>query len=570
MGSDRVTGAAVGEGARRARARHRRRAEPGGLRRPLRASRSGDRSAPGDGSAGRSRRGRRRGDRRTGSPGHVGCGTDARAHGDPVPARRPARSARRRGLCDQRARQRHARERDAAQVRTPRRGSRYYAGWVDKLDGEVVPVAGDALDVVLPEPYGVVGAIVPWNGPMMGMGQKAAPALAAGNTVVVKPPEIAPFGALRFAELALDAGLPPGVLNVVVGGAAAGDALVRHRGIDKIVVHRGLRDGAAGDGGGGGDADAARLRARAASRPTSSSPTPTSTSRRSMAAVLGAVLLSGQGCALPTRLYVHDDVYDEVVGRVVAAIESVTVGDPLDPAVLMGPVVSERSCARILGVIERARRRGRGHAPHRRPPTRRRARRRLLRRADGVRRRRPRQRARPRRDLRPRALGPALPRRGRGRRQGERQRLTASPPTCTRATSARAHRVARRLEVGTVTVERLSGDVADARRSAASSRAASGARAGAPASRSSSAARTSCSARSGQTARRRPRRREPRRRPGTLRGCPFPLVRSRSSTTAAPTSQPTRTVVSGSPGRSRRWSGPRPASVSSRTRSAAR
>ena len=87
---------------------------------------------------------------------------------------------------------------------------------------------------MLPEPYGVIGAIVPWNGPMMGMGQKAVPALAAGNTVVVKPPELAPFGALRFAELALEAGLPPGVLNVVVGGAAAGDALVRHPGVDKV------------------------------------------------------------------------------------------------------------------------------------------------------------------------------------------------------------------------------------------------------------------------------------------------------------------------------------------------
>jgi len=112
--------------------------------------------------------------------------------------------------------------------------TRYYAGWIDKLDGEVVPVAGNVLDVVLPEPYGVVGAIVPWNGPMMGMGQKAVPALAAGNTVVVKPPELAPFGALRFAELALEAGLPPGALNVVVGGAVAGDALVRHPGIDKV------------------------------------------------------------------------------------------------------------------------------------------------------------------------------------------------------------------------------------------------------------------------------------------------------------------------------------------------
>src|SRR5437764_1437312 len=110
----------------------------------------------------------------------------------------------------------------------------YYAGGIDKLVGDVETFAVDVLDVVLPEPDGVIGAIVPWNGPMMGMGQKAVPALPAGNTVVVKPPELAPFGALRFAELALDAGLPPGALNVVVGGASAGDALVRHPGVDKV------------------------------------------------------------------------------------------------------------------------------------------------------------------------------------------------------------------------------------------------------------------------------------------------------------------------------------------------
>ena len=104
---------------------------------------------------------------------------------------------------------------------------RYYAGWIDKLTGDVAPVyAADHLDLVLHEPYGVVAVIPPWNGPMMGMGQKAAPALAAGNTVVAKPPEIAPFGAVRFAELALEAGLPPGALNVVPGGAATGAALV--------------------------------------------------------------------------------------------------------------------------------------------------------------------------------------------------------------------------------------------------------------------------------------------------------------------------------------------------------
>ena len=105
----------------------------------------------------------------------------------------------------------------------------------------------DGLDYVLPEPYGVIGAIVPWNGPMMGMGQKVAPALAAGNTVVAKPPEIAPFGALRFAELALEAGLPPGVLNVVTGGADAGQALVRDPRRRQGVVHRRQVDRPRGD-----------------------------------------------------------------------------------------------------------------------------------------------------------------------------------------------------------------------------------------------------------------------------------------------------------------------------------
>ncbi len=120
---------------------------------------------------------------------------------------------------------------------------RYYAGWVDKLDGQVVPVAG-GLDYVLPEPYGVIGAIVPWNGPMMGMGQKVGPALAAGNTVVRQAAGDRAVRGTAFAELALEAGLPPGVLNVVAGGAEAGQALVRHPGVGKVSLHRWQRHGA--------------------------------------------------------------------------------------------------------------------------------------------------------------------------------------------------------------------------------------------------------------------------------------------------------------------------------------
>ncbi len=233
--------------------------------------------------------------------------------------------------------------------------TRYYAGWVDKLEGQVVPVyAADHFDYVLPEPYGVVAAIVPWNGPMMGMGHKVAPALAAGNTVVCKPPEIAPFGAVRYAELALEAGLPPGVLNVVPGGAATGDALVRHRGVDKISFT-------------GGVATARKVMVAAADSMTPLTfelggksanivfPDADLDLACSVAGVLGAVALSGQGCALPTRLYVHEAVYKEVVDLVVATVESVPIGDPLNPATLMGPVVTATACERVLGIIGRAR-----------------------------------------------------------------------------------------------------------------------------------------------------------------------------------------------------------------------
>jgi aldehyde dehydrogenase (NAD+) len=231
---------------------------------------------------------------------------------------------------------------------------RYYAGWIDKVHGEVVPVhGGRGLDYVLLEPYGVIGAIVPWNGPMMGMGQKVAPALAAGNTVVAKPPEVAPFGALRFAELALEAGLPPGVLNVLPGGAEAGQALLRHPGIDKVSFTGGTRT-----------AQAVMEAAATTRKPLTLELGGKSASvifadadldsAASAAAILGSVLLSGQGCALGTRLYAHDDVYDEVVDRVLATVGSVAIGDPLDPAVFMGPVVTEAACERILGVVAAA------------------------------------------------------------------------------------------------------------------------------------------------------------------------------------------------------------------------
>ncbi len=237
--------------------------------------------------------------------------------------------------------------------------TRYQAGWVDRLEGQTVPaLLGRGLDYVVPEPVGVVGIFVPWNGSLMGMGMSAAAALAAGNTVVVKPPELAPFGALRFAELALEAGFPPGVLNVLPGGAVAGRALAEHPLVDLLCFT-------------GGTATATALMQAAA--PTVK-PMVLELGGKSANIVFedadldraipiagqAALLLSGQGCALPTRLFVHDDVYEEVLERVVTTVEAAIVGDPLDPDTDVGPVITEASLGRILGVIERAQAQGAG------------------------------------------------------------------------------------------------------------------------------------------------------------------------------------------------------------------
>jgi aldehyde dehydrogenase (NAD+) len=223
---------------------------------------------------------------------------------------------------------------------------RYYAGWCDKLDGDVLS-SEPGLTFVRLEPYGVVAVIPPWNGSMMGMAQKCGPARAAGTTVV-------PFGPLRFAELALEAGVPPGVLNVVIGDGVAGSALAGHAGVDKISFT-------------GGSATARTLMETAARHltplalelggksPNIVFPDADLDAAATTAAVVGTAILSGQGCALPTRLYVHDDVYDEVVTRVLATLASLLVGDPLDERTFVGPVVSEAAMDRILGVIDRAR-----------------------------------------------------------------------------------------------------------------------------------------------------------------------------------------------------------------------
>jgi acyl-CoA reductase-like NAD-dependent aldehyde dehydrogenase len=231
---------------------------------------------------------------------------------------------------------------------------RYYAGWADKLEGLVAPVApGAVLDYAVPEPYGVVAAIIPWNGPVISLALKVAPALAAGNCVVLKPSELAPFSSLRVGALAAEAGLPPGVLNVVPGGAAAGQVLCRHPLVGKISFT-------------GGSSTARAVSVAAAEHHTpvvlelggKSASLVFADADLAVAGKLGAILgvaqNSGQGCFLPTRLLVERPVYEAVLERVVATAEGLRLGDPFDPATMMGPVVSEAACERILGVVERA------------------------------------------------------------------------------------------------------------------------------------------------------------------------------------------------------------------------
>jgi aldehyde dehydrogenase (NAD+) len=236
----------------------------------------------------------------------------------------------------------------------------YYAGWADKVHGEVIRTPpGPVLDYTIPDPYGVIAVIVPWNFPLGTIGTKIPPAIVSGNTVVLKPPELSPFVALRFGELCLEAGIPPGVVNVVPGGPNGGDALVRHPGVDKISFT-------------GSGPTATRIMQACAERLT---PLHLELGGKSAniifddadldaaitrSAFLGACMMAGQGCVLPTRLLAHRAVYDHVVARVGAYAERVVVGDPLESATMMGPVINAASCERILSVIERAQSAGEG------------------------------------------------------------------------------------------------------------------------------------------------------------------------------------------------------------------
>jgi aldehyde dehydrogenase (NAD+) len=238
---------------------------------------------------------------------------------------------------------------------------RHYAGYADKIEGTVPSVAGPGrgLDYTRHSPYGVVAAIIPWNGPVMALALKVAPALAAGNAIVLKPSELAPFSSLYFGSLVTAAGLPAGILNVVTGGPGIGARLCANTSIAMISFTGGAVGGRA-------VSEAAARRhiptvLELGGKSASIVFPDTDVARTAkLAAILGIAQNSGQGCFLPTRLLVHRSIYEQTVEGVVAAARKFKLGSPFDPATTMGPVVDARARDRILNVIDEARRRGDG------------------------------------------------------------------------------------------------------------------------------------------------------------------------------------------------------------------
>jgi gamma-glutamyl-gamma-aminobutyraldehyde dehydrogenase len=232
---------------------------------------------------------------------------------------------------------------------------RYYAECVDKVNGEIAPTPEGTLGLIHKEPVGVVAAIVPWNFPLMIGAWKIAPALAAGNSVVLKPSEDASLSLLRLAQLCLDAGLPPGVLNVVTGtGAEAGEALARHMDVDILTFT------------GSGPVGRQLLKASAESNlkrvylelggksPNIVFDDVPDLAQAAKVSAMGIFRNSGQVCVAGSRLLVQRSVHDELVERVQKLAASLRVGDPLDVTTDIGAVSSARQLARNQGMLARA------------------------------------------------------------------------------------------------------------------------------------------------------------------------------------------------------------------------
>jgi acyl-CoA reductase-like NAD-dependent aldehyde dehydrogenase len=226
----------------------------------------------------------------------------------------------------------------------------FYAGAIDKHHGETIPVAG-GVDMTFREPLGVVGLIVPWNFPLNIASWKVAPALAAGNTVVLKPAELTPLSGLRLAELALEAQIPEGVLNVIVGkGSVVGRRLVEHPGVAKIgftgstEVGREVMRSAAGT--------IKRVTLELGGKSANVIYADADLEAAAAAAPYAVFDNAGQDCCARSRILVERSAYDDFAQLLVAATRKLKVGDPADDATEMGPLVSKHQRETVASFVE--------------------------------------------------------------------------------------------------------------------------------------------------------------------------------------------------------------------------
>lgn len=234
---------------------------------------------------------------------------------------------------------------------------RYYAGWADKIHGQTIPVRGNHFTYTRREPVGVAGQIIPWNFPMLMVSWKWGPALAAGCTIVLKPAEQTPLTALKLGELAMEAGFPDGVINIVNGfGETCGAPLVAHRGVDKIAFT--------------GEGSTGKIIVRSAidtmKRVTlelgGKSPNIVLDDADLDAAVdgalLGIYLNQGQCCCAGSRLFVQESVHDEFVEKLAKKVRGRKLGDPFDRSTEQGPQVDRAQFDKILSYIEKGKSQG--------------------------------------------------------------------------------------------------------------------------------------------------------------------------------------------------------------------
>jgi len=228
----------------------------------------------------------------------------------------------------------------------------YYAGWVRKLYGETIPVDGPYLNYTLREPVGVVGAIVPWNFPLQTAAWKVAPALACGCSVILKPSELTPLNALRFAEICTEAGLPDGTLTVCTGyGPTVGEALALHEDVDKIsftgsvtTARKLLANSAV--------SNLKRLSLELGGKSPNIVFPDADFDAAVRASLWGVFGNKGEMCTAASRLLLHEDIYDRFLDELAARARKLRLGNPLDSSTQMGPQISARQMDRILDFIE--------------------------------------------------------------------------------------------------------------------------------------------------------------------------------------------------------------------------